>query len=161
MYCPQTTKNSKIIWARCILLHLRSMTLQRAPLLLLNYLDLLLSTLRDGQLHTSIYDKRDDLNFHITNFPFPSSNIPSSPAYGFFISQLIRYVRDCSSYECFVLRARRLSSKLLKKGYLVEHSGSFMVDTGILFSNEVSLSRMLPQKWFKCCHFFTCTSLHR
>ena len=44
----------------------------------------------------------------------------SSPAYGVFISQLIRYARACSSYECFILRARRLSSKLLKQGYLVE-----------------------------------------
>ena len=71
-----------------------------------SYLDLLLSIGRDGQLHTSIYDKRDDFNFHITNFPFLSSNIPSSPAYGVFISQLIRYARACSSYECFILRAR-------------------------------------------------------
>ena len=47
-----------------------------------SYLDLLLSIGRDGQLHTSLYDKRDDFNFHITNFPFLSSNIPSSPAYG-------------------------------------------------------------------------------
>ena len=85
-----------------------------------SYLDLLLSIGRDGQLHTSIYDRRDDFNFHITNFPFLSSNIPSSPAYGVFISQLIRYARACSSYECFILRARRLSSKLLKQGYLVE-----------------------------------------
>ena len=85
-----------------------------------SYLDLLLSIGRDGQLHTSIYDKRDDFNFHITNFPFLSGNIPSSPAYGVFISQLIRYARACSSYECFILRARRLSSKLLKQGYLVE-----------------------------------------
>ena len=85
-----------------------------------SYLDLLLSIGRDGQLHTSIYDKRDDFNFHITNFPFLSSNIPSSPACGVFISQLIRYSRACSSYECFILRARRLSSKLLKQGYLAE-----------------------------------------
>ena len=85
-----------------------------------SYLDFLLSIGRDGQLHTSIYDKRDYFNFHITNFPFLSSNIPSSPAYGVFISQLIRYARACSSYECFILRARRLSSKLLKQGYLVE-----------------------------------------
>ena len=35
-----------------------------------SYLDLLLSIGRDGQLHTSIYDKRDDFNFHVTNFPF-------------------------------------------------------------------------------------------
>ena len=51
-----------------------------------SYLDLLLSIGRDGQLHTSIYDKRDDFNFHITNFPYLSSNIPSSPAYGVFLS---------------------------------------------------------------------------
>ena len=62
-----------------------------------SYLDLLLSIGRDGQLHTSIYDKRDDFNFHIKNFPFLSSNIPSSPAYGVFISQLLRYARACSS----------------------------------------------------------------
>ena len=49
-----------------------------------SYLDLLLSIGRDGQLHTSIYDKRDDFNFHITNLPLLSSNIPSSPAYGVF-----------------------------------------------------------------------------
>ena len=48
-----------------------------------SYLDLLLSIESDGQLRTSLYDKRDDFNFHITNFPFLSSNIPSSPAYGF------------------------------------------------------------------------------
>ena len=49
-----------------------------------SYLDLLLSIGRDGQLHTSLYDKRDDFYFHITNFPFLSSNILSSPAYGVF-----------------------------------------------------------------------------
>ena len=84
-----------------------------------SYLDLLPSIESDGQLRTSPYDKRDDFNFHITNFPFLSSNIPSSPAYGVFISQLIRYARACSSYECFILRAARLSSKLLGQGYVL------------------------------------------
>ena len=63
-----------------------------------SYLDLLLSISWDGQLHTSLYDKRYDFNFHITNFPFLSSNIPPSPAFGVFISQLIRYARACSFY---------------------------------------------------------------
>ena len=99
-------------------------------------------------LHTSIYDKRDDFNFHITNFPFLSSNIPSSPAYGVFISQLIRYARACSSYECFILRARRLSSKLLKQGYLVERlKSSFRKFYGrygdLIEQYGVTLSRML------------------
>ena len=113
-----------------------------------SYLDLLLSIGRDGQLHTSIYDKRDDFNFHITNFPFLSSNIPASPAYGVFISQLIRYARACSSYECFILRARRLSSKLLKQGYLVERlKSSFRKFYGrygdLIGQYGVTLSRML------------------
>ena len=80
-----------------------------------SYLDLLLSIGRDGQLQTSIYDKRDDFNFHITKLPFLSSIIQSSPAYGVVISHLIRYARACSWYECFIMRARRLSSKLLKQ----------------------------------------------
>ena len=48
-------------------------------------------------------------------FQFPHHKLS-----GFFFSQLIRYARSCSSYECFILRARRLSSKLLKQGYLAE-----------------------------------------
>ena len=81
-----------------------------------SYLDLLLSIGKDGQLHTSIYDKRVYFNFHITNFPFLSSNIPSSPIYGVFISQ--RSARACSSCECFILRTGRLSRRLLKQEYL-------------------------------------------
>ena len=54
------------------------------------------------------------------NFPLLSSKIPSSPAYGVFISQLIRYARASSSYECFILRAVWLSNKLLGQGYVKE-----------------------------------------
>ena len=68
-----------------------------------SYLDLLLSIGRDGTLHTSI-DTSDEFDFHITNFPFLRSNKPASPAYGVFISQLIRYIRACS-YDCIILRA--------------------------------------------------------
>jgi hypothetical protein len=52
-----------------------------------------------GQLSTKIYDKRDDLNFKIINFPNMCSNIPASPAYGVNISQLIRYARASSNYS--------------------------------------------------------------
>ena len=51
-----------------------------------SYFDLHLSIGSDSQLHTSLYDRRDDFSFHITNFPFLSSNIQSSPTYGVFIS---------------------------------------------------------------------------
>ena len=114
-----------------------------------SYLDLLLAIDRDGQLHTSLYGKRDDFNFHITNFPFLSSNIPSSPAYyGVFISKLIRYTGASSSYECFILRAVQLSNKLLGQGYVKERLRSslkkFYGRYGDLIKQyEVFLSRML------------------
>ena len=40
-----------------------------------SYLELLLSIGRDGQFRTSLYDKRYDFNFHMTDFPYLSSNI--------------------------------------------------------------------------------------
>ena len=113
-----------------------------------SYLDLLLSIESDDELRNSLYDKRDEFNFHITNFPFLSSNIPSSPAYGVFISQLIRYARACSSYECFILRVTRLSSKLLGQEYVMERLKSSLRKFygrygGLIKHNEVSLSQML------------------
>ena len=102
-------------------------------------LDLLLSIWRDGQLHTSIYDKRDDFNFHITNFPFLSSNIQSSPAYGVFIFNL--YDTPGLAPRMNVLFWGQgdfpvsYSNRDTSRNAWNRHSGSFMVDTGILFSN--------------------------
>ena len=55
-----------------------------------SYLDLHLEIDSDGRIRTKLFDKRDDFNFPIVNFPFICSNIPASPAYGLYISQLIR-----------------------------------------------------------------------
>ena len=60
---------------------------------------------------TNIYGKRDDFYFSIVNFPFLYKNIPESPAYGVFISQLIRYSWACSGYLDFLLRGNLLTSK--------------------------------------------------
>ena len=73
----------------------------------------------DGLLHTSLFDKRDAFNFHITDFLFLSSYIQSLSACGVFISQPTRYVGACSSYECFVLNATRNSNKLFMQGYVM------------------------------------------
>ena len=69
-------------------------------------------------------------------------------ANGVFISQLIRYARACSSYECFILRATRLSNKLLEQGYAKERLKSslwkFYGRYGDLIKQyHVSLSQML------------------
>ena len=35
--------------------------------------------------------ERDDFNFEIVNFPFLDGDVPRSPSYGVYISQLIRF----------------------------------------------------------------------
>jgi hypothetical protein len=60
-----------------------------------SYLDLHLEIDSEGWLRTKLYDKRDDFNFPIVNFPFICSNIPAAPAYGVYTSLLIRYSRGC------------------------------------------------------------------
>ena len=81
-----------------------------------SYLDLLMKYDNFHRLQVKLY-KRDDFNFNIVNFPFLSSNIPQSPAYGVFVSQLIRYARASSLYEDFITRSQLLTSKLLKQGF--------------------------------------------
>ena len=46
-----------------------------------------------------------------------SSNIPSAPAYGVYVSQLIRDARACSNYQDFMERGKVLTTKLLSQGY--------------------------------------------
>jgi hypothetical protein len=52
------------------------------------------------------------------NFPFICSNIPAAPAYGVYISKLIRYVSACGSYQGFCDGGLLLTRKLLKQGFL-------------------------------------------
>ena len=144
-YCPLMTQTLRIISVRYIPppLRLRPKTRRRATLLLPTWIYSCESVGTVNFAHP-FYNKRDDFNFHITNFLFLSSNIPSSPAYGVFISHLIRYTRACSSYGCFILRAAQLPNKLFGQGYakkrLKSPLGSSMVGTGILPNNMRSPS---------------------
>ena len=45
------------------------------------------------------------------------SNIPASPAYGVYISQLIRYASASINYSDFLKRHLRLRNRLLDQGY--------------------------------------------
>ena len=71
-----------------------------------------------GKLSTRPYNKRDDFDFHIVNFPFLSSNIPSGPPYGVYISELIRYAWYCSHYDDFRYRHKCMVDWLLSEGYI-------------------------------------------
>ena len=80
------------------------------------FLDLNLS-ITNGIVSSKIYDKRDDFNFEIVNFPFLDGDVPRSPSYGVYISQLIRFARVCSNVDDFNNRNLFLPAKLLKQGY--------------------------------------------
>ena len=80
------------------------------------FLDLHLS-ISNGFVSSKIYDKRDDFDFDIVNFPFLDGDVPCRPPYGVYISQLIRFARVCSKVDGFNTRNKCLTAKLLKQGY--------------------------------------------
>ena len=80
------------------------------------FLDLHLS-ISIGFVSSKIYDKREDFDFDIVNFPFLDGNVPRRPSYGVYISQLIRFARVCSHVDDFYTRNLCLTAKLLKQGY--------------------------------------------
>ena len=60
-------------------------SITKAPFLDLNL------CISNGTVSTKIYDKRDDFDFDIVNFPFLDGDFPRSTSYGVYISQLIRF----------------------------------------------------------------------
>ena len=86
-----------------------------------SYLDLLFTQDKSNNITTKLYDKRDAFGFHVVNFPFMSSNIPSAPAYGVYVSLLIRHTHCCSNYSDFLLCHKALVTRLLSQGYKVNH----------------------------------------
>ena len=53
---------------------------------------------------TKIYDKHDDFDFEIVNFPFLDGDVPRTTSYGVYISQLIRFARSSSYVTDFNTR---------------------------------------------------------
>ena len=54
-------------------------------------------------------------DFEIVNFPFLDGDVPRSPSYGVYISQLIRFARLCSNIDDFNNRTLFMTAKLLKQ----------------------------------------------
>ena len=71
----------------------------------------------NGTVSTKIYDKRDDFDFEIVNFPFLDGDVPRRISYGVYISQLIRFARAVLNLSDFNCRNKALTAKLLRQGY--------------------------------------------
>ena len=83
---------------------------------LVDYLYLTFIIDSGGKLSTILYDKSDDFDFHIVNFPFLSGSIQSGTSYGVYISQILRYAKCCSHYDDFRYRHKCLVDRLRSKG---------------------------------------------
>ena len=81
-----------------------------------HYLDLDILIVGSGFSYC-IYDKRDNFNFPIVNFPDLSGNIPACQSYNVFISQLVRYARGCMHFKDFKTRCMSLIIKLLEQNF--------------------------------------------
>ena len=81
------------------------------------FLDLFI-IIKSGNISTSIFDKRDDFDFPIVNFPSLCGNIPKKSSYGVFIGELVRYARACTYYNDFKARTLPLVRKLKKQLFI-------------------------------------------
>jgi hypothetical protein len=111
-----------------------------------SFLDLYFEFDDSGQLSTKIYDKRDDFNFKIINFPNMCSNIPASPAYGIYISQLFVIMQGpvaiiLISWNVIFIWETGYWTRAIKRFALFDLLKSLYSDTKILSKNILSLQR--------------------
>ena len=85
-----------------------------------NFLDLHLE-IKNQCFSYRLYDKRDNFNFPIVNFPCLDGNIPTRQSYNVFTAQLIRYARGCQHVNDFHQRTKILTSKLLRQCFKLPH----------------------------------------
>ena len=74
-------------------------------------------TIKNTQIITNLYDKRDDFSFNINSFPFLASNIHNKRTHGVLISQLIRFSKVCSLSKDFITISNNLIHKLINQGF--------------------------------------------
>ena len=72
--------------------------------------------INNGIISSKIYDKQDDFDFAIVNYPHLDGDVPRATSYGINISQLIRFARACSAVEDFYVRNRTITENLFKQG---------------------------------------------
>ena len=106
--------------------------------------------LSNGTVSTKIYDKQDDFDFDIVNFPFLDGDVPRRTSYGVYISQLIRFARTSSNLNDFNYRNKALTAKLLRQGYRYfklrkAFSKFYRRHSALLEKYSVSLKTLLQQ----------------
>jgi hypothetical protein len=113
-----------------------------------SYLGIHYKTDAGRKLTTQLYNKRDDLKFAIVNVPYICSNIPLSPAYGVYISQLIRYANNYSTYNQLQSWGGLLTDKMMLQRFLESRLMSafhkfYGCYNDLIYKYKLSLSRVV------------------
>ena len=104
----------------------------------------------NGTVSIKIYDKLDDFDFDVVNFPFLDGDVPRRTSYGVHISQLIRFARASSNLSDFDCRNKALTAKLLRQGYRYfklrkMFSKFYLRHSALVEKYSVSLKTLLQQ----------------
>ena len=84
-----------------------------------SFLDLTISIYHGKFLFYS-YDKRDDFDFQVVNYPNLKGNIPSLQSYGVYSSQLVRFCDINLSINNFINDVNKMTHKFLNQGFSKE-----------------------------------------
>ena len=79
------------------------------------FLDLHLC-INEGQIQTSLYDKRNSYNFNVVRFPYKSSTIPSKMFFATISAEILRICRATSSVVQFIKTSKVFLHRMLRQG---------------------------------------------
>ena len=99
----------------------------------------------NGFVSSKIYDKRDDYDFDLINFPVLGGDVPRRPSYGVNISQLIRFARVCSHLTDFLISFEKIIRRK-RTGYdfnVMRQSALLLINT-IMVDNFDALFNCTP-----------------
>ena len=84
------------------------------------FLDLRISIFRGRYLYHS-YDKREDFQFAICNYPHLNGNVPLASSYGVYLSQLVRFCDINQQSKSFASDVKKMTKKFLEQGFMLKH----------------------------------------
>ena len=112
---------------------------------IIHYLDVKINI--DHPIKYTIFDKREEFNFEIINFPHILSNVPQQLFKAVFTSQLFRLTRLNSSEKLFSNRLKIVTEKLISRGYkkcfLKNVFDQFKINNNICFYNGSFLNKTI------------------
>ena len=81
-----------------------------------NFLDSTISVYQ-GNFIFRLFDKRNEFNFNVINYPYACGDVPKAPTHGIFVSQLIRFCNMNSSLKNYFDNCKKLYAKLVNQSF--------------------------------------------